>query len=132
MLVLSGIALALGHWKLAIVPTILGGGAIAFDQFLTWRWTRHALDRDRLYTRRGWLVPSMTIAARHKLQSVELVQHPLARLRGYADVRFGLAGGNLRLRGLSVAEAERVRAAVLDSMAANDFSQIGEATPTGC
>jgi putative membrane protein len=60
------------------------------------------------------------------------VQHPLARLRGYADVRFGLAGGNLRLRGLSVAEAERVRAAVLDSMAANDFSQIGEATPTGC
>ena len=132
MLVLSGIALALGHWKLAIVPTILGGGAIAFDQFLTWRWTRHALDRDRLYTRRGWLAPSMTIAARHKLQSVELVQHPLARLRGYADVRFGLAGGNLRLRGLSVAEAERVRAAVLDSMAANDFSQISEATPTGC
>ena len=94
---------------------------------MRWRWDRHALGQRQLYTRHGWFAPSMAIASREKLQSVEIVRNPLARVRGYADIRFGLAGGHLRMRGIALADAMRIRDAVLSSMGEQDFSEVVEA-----
>ncbi len=69
----------------------------------------------------------MAIASREKLQSVEIVRNPLARVRGYADIRFGLAGGHLRMRGIALADAMRIRDAVVSSMGEQDFSEVVEA-----
>ena len=99
---------------------------MALHEYLDWRWSRYALDRDQLYARRGWLAPSLTIGSRHKLQSAEIIRNPLARLRGYADLHFGLAGGNLRMRGLPLARAQAIRDAVLASMGERDFSEVVE------
>ena len=126
MVALAGLSLALGRADLAIVPPVLGGAWFALHEYLRWRWDRHALGPDQLYTRHGWLAPSLAIAAREKLQSVEIVRNPLARLRGYADLHFGLAGGKLRMRGLALDDARQIRDAVLDSMAAQDFSDVVE------
>ena len=58
----------------------------------------------------GWLAPRLDIASRVKLQSVEIAQGPLGRRRGYADVKFGVAGGTLELHGVPLDEARAIRA----------------------
>ena len=126
MVALACLAVGLGRGDLAIIPPVLGGAWFALHEYLRWRWDRHAIGPHQLYTRHGWFAPSLAIAARDKLQSVEIVRHPLARLRGYADLHFGLAGGKLRMRGVALDEARRMRDAVLGSMAAQDFSDVVE------
>ena len=74
--------------------------------------------------REGWIAPRLDIASRVKLQSVEIVQGPLARRRGYADIKFGVAGGTLEMKGVPLESARAIRAAVLDSIAAVDFSRL--------
>ena len=96
------------------------------EQFL-WRYDRHALDARHLFVRRGWLAPRLDIASRVKLQSVEIVQGPIARRRGYASLAFGVAGGSLEIVGIPLADARAIRRAVLDSIASVDFSRL----PTG-
>ena len=125
-LVTSAVALALGRFDVALLLVFIGGGWMALQEYLAWRWGRHAIDAGQLYTRRGWFAPDLAIASRGKLQSVEIVRNPLARMRGYADLRFGLAGGRLSIRGIPLVEARRIRDAVLDSMAEQDFSEIVE------
>ena len=129
MVVLTIGLIAAGAGGLAALPLVVGGTWTAVHEYLRWRWDRHALDEGQLYTRHGWFAPSVAIASRAKLQSVEIVRNPLARLRGYADVHFGLAGGRLRMRGLALADAKRVRDAVLASMSEEDFSDVVEAGP---
>lgn len=124
-------AAILGRIDLALVPLLLGGLLFGVHGFLRWRWDRHAIGRRQLYVRHGWLAPRLTIAAREKLQSVEIVRHPLARLRGYATLHFGLAGGQLRMRGLALGDARRIRKAVLQSMAERDFSAVVESCVDG-
>lgn len=129
MVVLTIGLIAAGAGKFAALPLVIGGIWTAVHEYLRWRWDRHALDASQLYTRHGWFAPSVAIASRAKLQSVEIVRNPLARLRGYADVHFGLAGGRLRMRGLALADAKHVRDAVLASMSEEDFSDVVEAGP---
>ena len=124
-LVAAGVALFSPLWWSALLPVIAGVGLILHEALL-WRFDRHALDVAQLYSRHGWLAPSTTIGSRVKFQSVELVRGPIARRRGYADLRLGLAGGRLRLRGLPVERARAVRDALLDSMALVDFAETME------
>jgi putative membrane protein len=100
------------------------GVVLVIRQYWLWQHDRHALDSRQVLSRRGWLAPQLLIASRVKLHSVEIVQGPLGRWRGYASLRFGLAGGALALPGLPLAEARRTRAAVLESIAAVDFAQL--------
>ena len=100
------------------------GGVLALREWHVWRHSRHALDGRQLYVQHGWLAPRLDLASRVKLQSVEIAQGPLARRRGYADLRFGVAGGTLAMHGVPLAEARAIRAAVLDSIAAVDFSRL--------
>ena len=56
-------------------------------------------------------------------ESVE-TRRPLARRRGYANVKFGVAGGSLELHGVPLEQARAIRGAILDSIASVDFSRL--------
>ena len=77
-----------------------------------------------MFVRRGGLSPRLDLADRIKVQSVELAQGPLGRRRGYATLHFGIAGGSLSITGLPLDRARQIAAAVHDSAAAVDFSQL--------
>lgn len=93
-----------------------------------WRWKHdfRALGERQVYSRHGWFSPSLAIGSRVKLQSVDIRQGPLARLRGYASLHFGLAGGRLRIHGMPVAEARRWRDEISRSISSADFSELLE------
>lgn len=93
------------------------------ERFLS-RYDRHAIDGERIYARRGWLAPRLDIASRIKLQSVEIAQGPVSRRRGYAELRFGVAGGTLELGGIPLEDARLIRDGVLHSIARIDFSRL--------
>lgn len=116
--------LILGQWPIALAASLVGFVGLPLQAYMRWRFDRHAIDGTQLYSRHGWLAPGLDIASRVKLQSVEIARGPLARLRGYADLHFGLAGGKLRMRGVPLEEAQRIRTAVLDSLSGTDFSQL--------
>jgi len=118
--------LIFGQWQIALCAALVGFVGIPLQAYMRWRFDRHAIDRAQLYSRHGWLAPGLDIASRVKLQSVEIARGPLARLRGYAALHFGLAGGKLRMRGVPLEEAKRIRAAVLESLSGTDFSQLAE------
>lgn len=129
--VLSGLVLfplaiglaAAGHGWLAAVP-LLGFATIAAMEFANWRFVANGLDASQLFLRRNFLAPNLAIAARVKLQSVEISQGPIARRRGYATLNLGLAGGKFAIPGISVERARHLRAAVLESIAGRDFSEL--------
>ena len=102
-----------------LLSLMLGGRQIMLRHF-----ERHAIDERQLFARTALLSPRTIIAMRAKLNSVEIGQGPLARLRGYACLRFGLAGGRLEMRGVPLNEARALRAAVLESITAVDFSRL--------
>ena len=132
-------ALAFGIVKIAWPNSIgLGTGVIilllcalffALQQAFLWRYDRYALMPHQVMARTGWLAPKLAIAPRVKLQSVEICAGPIAQRRGYADVIFGLAGGTFTMHGLRLEDAKHLRAAVLDSIAAVDFSELASQKP---
>ncbi len=89
-----------------------------------WEFRRHAIDDAQVYASHGFLSPTQAIANRLKLHSVEIAQGPLARLRGYATVHLGLAGGSFAMHGVPMAEARALRAAVMETITATDFSRL--------
>ncbi|HEY6817229.1 MAG TPA: PH domain-containing protein [Croceibacterium sp.] len=111
----------------SLIGVVALAGIAAFvaarERFLS-RHDRHAIDGERIYVRRGWLAPRLDIASRVKLQSVEIAQGPLARRRGYADLKFGVAGGTLEIGGLPLEDARLIRDGVLHSIAKVDFSRL--------
>ena len=115
--------LAFGGWTWAL-GALLVAAANFVRHYCLWRCERHALDDRQVIARTGWLIPQIKIAMRVKLHSIEIRQGPLGRRRGYTDLRFGLAGGALILRGLALADAQRMRAAILDSITGIDFSDL--------
>ncbi len=130
-------ALVLGIPALAVIALVQdnwglwGGLALALltayrvvEQYWLWRVDRHALDPAQVLSRLGWLAPRLQIASRVKLHSVEIAQGPIARMRGYANLNFGLAGGALAFRGLHIEDARRLRLAVLESIASVDFARL--------
>ncbi|MXO75284.1 PH domain-containing protein [Altererythrobacter aerius] len=122
--ILAAAALAIfADPRLALVP-LLAVPVIAAGQALAWRRARHALDARQVFTRRGWLAPRIDVAQRVKLQSVEIRQGPLGRRGGYATLHLGLAGGTMAIDALPAGEAQRIRDAVVESVAGLDFSQV--------
>ena len=106
------------------IAPLLGLAWIALVEAFHFSHDRHALDRDQLYSRQGWLSPKLAIASRVKLQSVEIARGPIARRRGYATLHLGLAGGQMAISGLPLARAESLREAVLASIGRRDFSAL--------
>lgn len=100
------------------------GAMLGARELWLWRFDFNALDPGFLFMRRGWLAPRRDVASRIKLQSVEIAQGPIARIRGYATLKLGLAGGTFSLEGIPLERARELRGAILKSIARTDFSQL--------
>lgn len=110
-------------WWSALLP--LGIGVLgAVREYYLYRFDRHALGDRFIYSRHGLLAPKTIIGSRARLQSVEIRQGPLAKLRGYSVLKLGLAGGAFEVEAMPVEQAQRWRSAILDSIATTDFSQM--------
>ena len=115
--------IAFGNLWIGLGIALLAVVMVLREYFL-WNFDRHALDPVQVLSRRGWLAPRLAIANRVKLHSVEIAQGPLARWRGYCDLKFGMAGGSFSFDGLALDDAQKLRAAVLESIAAVDFAKL--------
>lgn len=122
------VALFSPWWWSALLP--LGAGVLsAVRQYYLYRFDRHGLDGRFIFSRHGWLAPRLAIGSRTRLQSVEIVQGPLARRRGYAKLALGLAGGDFTVEAMDIAHARQWRSAILQSIASKDFSELAEPAP---
>ena len=117
------IAMAVETSFLALIPALIFA-LIGLSSLTGYMRHRHALDDARIHARAGLLAPHTLSAPRLRLQSAQIVQGPLARLRGYANLHFGLPGGRLHFVGLPEDEAERLRSAVLDTIAKVDYAHL--------
>ena len=119
-------------WTLLATAIPLALGVLdAGVGFLSWRYKRHALEDSQIAAMAGILAPTTKIATRVKLHSVEIAQGPFARHFGYATLHLGMAGGEMAIPGVPLDRAREVRAQVLDTIAATDFSELeGQSSPT--
>ncbi len=101
-------------------------GIAAFLFWCDWRRYRFGLDDQQLYLRRGWWRERFTLAPQVKVQSIEIAQGPLARRYGLASLKFGIAGGTLEMVALPLSTAQAIRAAVMEKVAAVDYSAINQ------
>ncbi len=113
------------EWFVPVVLILIGLAVVSAAAALySWQFKRHALDSTQIMARSGVFSPSSQIATRLKLHSVEISRGPIAQRRGYASLHFGLAGGEFSIPGIPVERALAVRKAVLETIAATDFSQL--------
>jgi len=127
--IIAGIATSIRapEWtSLAVGGPLLLGVVNAGLQALAWRFKRHALDDAQIMGVSGILSPRMQVATRLKLHSVEIAQGPIARHRGYATVHLGLAGGEFSIPGVPLERARELRAKVIETIAATDFSRLDD------
>lgn len=108
---------------LFLIPLGAAVMAVAANLY-AWEFRRFALSEAQIVATSGLLSPTTKIATRLKLHSVEIAQGPLARWRGYATVHLGLAGGSFAIAGVPLAEARALRASVLETIAATDYSRL--------
>ncbi len=92
--------------------------------YADWRSNGYAVDGDQLLVRAGWWRKKLTIAPQINIQTVGISQGPLARIRGVAQLNFGIAGGTLHLTAIPFAEARLVQHAIIDTIAKVDYSDI--------
>jgi putative membrane protein len=125
---LSSLAMAVlalttaAEWRTSLLLLIPALAAVTF--YFQWRNNRYALDADQLFVRRGWWRERLTIAPQIKVQSAEIRQGPLARMRGLASLQLGIAGGSLQVIALPVAVAHRIRAQIIAAAISVDYSRI--------
>lgn len=129
--ILAGIILAAGagfslfrESSLPFALALIAAGLVLLGSMLSWSRHRHADAQGQLFVRTGIAAPQLAIAPQVKLQTVEIVQGPIARRRGYATINFGLAGGTLAIAGLPLAEARALRSEVVGRIAEVDFSDL--------
>lgn len=109
-----------------LIPLALASAAFVAN-LVSWRFHRHALDAKQILATKGLLAPRSQISTRLKLHSVSISRGPIARLRGYATVHLGLAGGQFSIPGVPIDRALELRDAVMETIAATDFSQLEKA-----
>ena len=96
----------------------------AFMFWCDWRRYRFGIDDQQLYLRRGWWQQRLTLAPQLKVQSIEIAQGPLTQRLGLASLKFGIAGGTLEMIALPLSTAQAIRSAVMEKVAAVDYSAI--------
>lgn len=121
--VLTIAAAIFAPFGLFLIPLGLAVIAVGVNLY-AWEFRRHAIDDAQVYASHGLLSPTQEIATRLKLHSVEIAQGPIARWRGYATVHLGLAGGQFAMHGVPIDEARGLRAGVLETIAATDYSRL--------
>jgi putative membrane protein len=97
--------------------------------FLLWferRNYRDALDGAQIYIRHGWWHQRLEIAPQVKVQTVEIAQGPITRRQGLASLHFGISGGTLEMVALPLETARAIRDAVMERVAAVDYSAVAK------
>jgi putative membrane protein len=122
-LAITGVVAVFAPPGLFLIPLGIAVIMVAANLY-AWEFRRHALDAKQLYAVRGVFAPQSQIATRLKLHSAEISQGPLGRLRGYATLNLGLAGGEFLIAGLPVERARELRRAVMETITATDFAHI--------
>lgn len=124
LIALAAIPVAIwAPFGLALIPLGLAVLTVGVKLY-AWQFRRIALDETQVFGTTGLLSPTTRIVTRLKLHSVEIAQGPLARWRGHATLHLGLAGGAFSFPGLPLAEARELRAAILETIAATDYSRL--------
>jgi putative membrane protein len=109
--------------KSTLLLLLLAFAAVTFC--FQWRNNSYALDADQLFVRQGWWRERLTIAPQVKVQTIEIQQGPLARLRGLASIQLGIAGGTLEIIALPIDVARSIQAQIIDIVTKVDYSRIG-------
>lgn len=125
--IIAGVATSIfaPEWTgLAVGALLVLAGVSAILNVFAWRYQRHALDERQIVSARGVLSPRSQIATRLKLHTVEIAQGPISRWRGYATLHLGQAGGTFAIPGVPLERAREVRAKVMQTIAATDYSQL--------
>lgn len=107
---LSELLIALAVLALVLVVATAGGVA-------SWWFSRWALDDESVRLHSGVLARQQRSARLDRVQAVDLVRPPVARVFGFAEVRVEVAGGAgsaIRLAYLRLADAEALQAALLE------------------
>ncbi len=105
--------------QLLFLPLLVG-----FLWWLEWRKYGDRIDDGQIYMREGWWRQRLTIAPQVKVQTVEIAQGPIARRQGLASLNFGIAGGTLEMIALPLETAREMRDAVMERVAAVDYSVV--------
>lgn len=107
---LRELLIALAVLVLVLVVATAGGVA-------SWWFSRWALDDESVRLHSGVLARQQRSARLDRVQAVDLVRPPVARVFGFAEVRVEVAGGSgsaIRLAYLRLADAEALQAALLE------------------
>ena len=94
--------------------------------YYSWRFRRHAVDGDQLFSCAGLLSPATQIVQKVRLHSVEISQGPIAQRRGYATLHLGLAGGSFDIKAIPVSRARELQQLIAASIAATDYSALNK------
>jgi putative membrane protein len=121
MMIFADVPFQQAGWML-LVPIFIG-----FLWWLEWRKYGDRIDDSQIYVREGWWRQSLTIAPQVKVQTVEIAQGPISRRQGLASLNFGIAGGTLEMVALPLETARVIRDAVMERVAAVDYSEIARA-----
>lgn len=125
LILVAGAGAAL--FRISLLPfalALIGAGLALLGSMLSWSRHRHAEAQGQLFVQTGIAAPQLAIAPQVKLQTVEIVQGPIARRCGYATVNFGLAGGTLAIAGLALQDARSLRRRVIESIVEVDFGDL--------
>lgn len=113
-----------GHWlgeRPWMIAVILGGlvlllALIFFFGWLDWRFTRFRVEGDVVVLRKGVLTREQKQARLDRVQSVDITQTLIARLLGFASLKFDVAGGtgsSVDISFLTKKQAEELREEML-------------------
>lgn len=79
---------------LAAILWIAAAPVLVAARWLSWRWTRHAVNDDALFIATGWWRHRRSIVPRRKIQSIDISENWWSRLFGICTLRLGVAGGS--------------------------------------
>jgi putative membrane protein len=118
MMIFTGARFTQAGWLL-VIPLFIG-----LFWWLEWRNYGDHVDSAQIYVSKGWWRQRLIIAPQLKVQTVDIAQGPISRRQGLASLNFGIAGGTLEMVALPVETAKAIRDAVMDRVAAVDYSAI--------
>ena len=104
--------------QVLMLLAVVGAAALVFGVafFLQWRFTRYQVTDEHVHINSGVVFRQQRRARIDRVQAIDVVQPLLARAFGLAELKFEVADGGksaLKLSFLKVAEAKRLRAAIL-------------------
>ena len=107
-----------GGMAFLIMVLVVAASAVIFGLafFLSWRFTRYQVTDDHVHINSGVVFRQQRRARIDRVQAIDVVQPLLARAFGLAELKFDVADGGksaMRLSFLKLAEAKRLRAAIL-------------------